>query len=99
MGLTVWFSRDVSFSSRASETMADTCAGSVASCCGYRTVSPDSRCIHKVYQGLLFWLFKGGIKVSRGTVLWYKSSHGTDFEIPDTVFYILDTIYYLRSTI
>ena len=29
-------------------------------------------------QGLLFWLFLGGFKVSSGTVEWYRSSDGTD---------------------
>ena len=31
-------------------------------------------------KGLLFWLFKGCFKVSSGTVQWYGSSHGTDFD-------------------
>ena len=31
-------------------------------------------------QGLLFWLFKGRFKVSFGTVKWYGSSSGTDFD-------------------
>ena len=30
--------------------------------------------------GLLFWLFKGGFKVSSGTVDWYRNSYGTDFD-------------------
>ena len=33
----------------------------------------------KVSQGLLFWLFTGGFKVSSGTVEWYRSSYDTDF--------------------
>ena len=31
-------------------------------------------------EGLLFWLFKRGFKVSSGTVEWYVSSYGTDFD-------------------
>ena len=31
-------------------------------------------------QGQLFWLFEAGFKVSSGTVKWYRSSYGTDFE-------------------
>ena len=31
-------------------------------------------------QGLLFWLFQGGLRVSPGTVEWYRSSCGTDFD-------------------
>ena len=46
-------------------------------------------------QGLLFQLFKGGFKVSSGTVDWHRSSSGTDFEIPYTIHYILYTIYHL----
>ena len=30
--------------------------------------------------GLLFWLFKGGFKVSLGTVEWYISSYDTEFD-------------------
>ena len=31
-------------------------------------------------QGLQFWLFKGRVKVSSGTVKWYRSNYGTDFD-------------------
>ena len=32
-------------------------------------------------QDLLFWLFKGGLEVSSGTVEWYsRSGDGTDFD-------------------
>ena len=31
-------------------------------------------------QGLPFSLFNGGFKVSSGTVEWYISSYGTDFD-------------------
>ena len=31
-------------------------------------------------QGLLFWLLKGGFRVSSGTVKWYISSYATDFD-------------------
>ena len=31
-------------------------------------------------QGLLFWLFEGGFKVSSDTVEWYRSSSGTIFD-------------------
>ena len=34
-------------------------------------------------QGLLFWLFLRGLKVSLGTVEWYRSSYGTDFDTPE----------------
>ena len=33
-----------------------------------------------IVQGLLFWLFRGSFKASSGTVLWYRSSYGTNFE-------------------
>ena len=33
-----------------------------------------------IVQDLPFWLFKGGFKVSSGTVEWYTSSYGTDFD-------------------
>ena len=36
------------------------------------------------HQGLLFWLFIGGFTVSSGTFSWYRSSSGTDIEIPYT---------------
>ena len=29
-----------------------------------------------VEQGLLFWLFQGGFKISSGTIHWYTSSYG-----------------------
>ena len=32
------------------------------------------------YRGVLCWLFKGGFKVSSGTLGWYRSSYGTDFD-------------------
>ena len=31
-------------------------------------------------QGLPFWLFTGGFKVSSGTVYWYRRSYVTDFD-------------------
>ena len=31
-------------------------------------------------HGLPIWLFKGGFKVSSGTVEWYRSNSGTDFD-------------------
>ena len=34
----------------------------------------------EVGQGLLFWRFKGGFKVSLGTVERYRISYGTDFQ-------------------
>ena len=35
-------------------------------------------------QGLLFPLFKGGFKVSSGTVQWYRVSYGNDLDDSDT---------------
>ena len=29
---------------------------------------------------MVFWLFQGGFKVSSGTVEWYMSSYGADFD-------------------
>ena len=42
-----------------------------------------SRHVDETYhlkQALLFWLFNGEFKVSSGTVEWYRSSCGTDFD-------------------
>ena len=36
--------------------------------------------LNRLVQGLLFWLFKGGFKVSSGPVDWYISSSDTDFD-------------------
>ena len=33
--------------------------------------------------GPLCWLFKGGFKVSSGTVEWYRNMYGTDFDISE----------------
>ena len=32
------------------------------------------------WQDLPFWLFQRGLKVNRGTVKWYRTSYGTDFD-------------------
>ena len=32
----------------------------------------------------VLWLFGGGLKVSSGTVEWYRSSCGTDFDTSET---------------
>ena len=45
----------------------------------------------EVYQGLLFWLFRGGFKVNSGTLKWYRSSYGTDSDSSDTVGPVYDT--------
>ena len=37
----------------------------------------------RMVQGLLFWLFQAGFKVSLGTVYWYRSNYGTDFDISE----------------
>ena len=36
-------------------------------------------------EGLLFWLCKGGFKVSSGILGWYKKSFGTDFDNSELV--------------
>ena len=48
-----------------------------------------------LWQVLLFWPLKGGLNVSSATVSWYRSSYGTDLEIPYTISNILYTIYHL----
>ena len=37
----------------------------------------------QILQGLVFWMFGRGIKVSLGTVSWYRSSYGTDFDLSE----------------
>ena len=37
-------------------------------------------CLDYNVQSLPFWPFKGGFKVSSGTVKWYRSRYGTDFD-------------------
>ena len=37
------------------------------------------KCIAILMQGLLFWLCKGGFKVSSGIVKWHRNSYGADF--------------------
>ena len=37
-----------------------------------------------IVKGLPFWLFKGGFNVSSGTLSWYRSSYGTDFDNSET---------------
>ena len=37
-----------------------------------------------ILQDLLFWLLKAGFKLSSGTVLWYGSTCGTDFDNSET---------------
>ena len=44
-----------------------------------RVTSDESQKTTRLKQDLLFWLFKGGFKVSSGTVEWYRKSYGTDF--------------------
>ena len=33
---------------------------------------------------MLFWLFKGGFKVSSGIVKWYRTNYGIDFGSVET---------------
>ena len=51
---------------------------------------PEGRQGHLlIKQGLLFWLSKEGFKVSSGTVKWYRSSYGTDFDDPEIASLVL----------
>ena len=52
--------------------------GLKSACLGWRRGGIAEAC--RLLQGLLFWLLKGGLKVSLGTVSWYRSSYGTDFD-------------------
>ena len=41
---------------------------------------PKVEGIWAIMQGLLFWLLKGGFKVSSGSVEWYRIIYGTDID-------------------
>ena len=43
-----------------------------------------------IWEGLLFWLFKGGFRVSSSAVEWYTSSYGTDIDKPKTTSPVLE---------
>ena len=39
----------------------------------------------QIAQGLLFWLFVRGLEFRLGTASWYRSSYGTDLDIPESI--------------
>ena len=50
-----------------------------------------------ILQGLLLWLFKGVSKVSSGTVQWYRSSYGTDFDNAEVASPVLHWLLGVRA--
>ena len=56
---------------------------SCATWSGWGTSACRGLVVRFIKQGLLCWIFKGGFKVNSSTVSWYRSSYGTDFDIPE----------------